>query len=585
MFDLKIAGGTIVDGTGARRFVADIGIRDGRIAAIGPELEGEAQRTLDARGRLVTPGFVDIHTHYDGQVTWDDTLEPSSGHGVTTVVMGNCGVGFAPVEPGREEWLIQLMEGVEDIPGTALSEGIRWEWETFPEYLDALARRRTSVDFATQIAHGAVRGYVMGERGARNEPATPEDIARMRAIVREAIEAGALGVSTSRVLGHRAMDGEPVPGTFAAEDELYGLGYALKDAGAGVFELAPAGADGQDLVNARREIDWMRRLSAEIQRPVTFALLQNEAEPELWRELLQQSIEAADAGAQLRPQIAARPFGLMIGLETHHAFAKRPSFVALKASARSTAELVRALRRPEVKAAILSESDLPPDASNLFDGMTAVVQATLDKLYVLGDPPDYEPTAERTVSAIARARGVDPLEAAYDLFLEEDGHAMLMLPIFNYHDGDHEVIRQQLTHPFAVSGLSDGGAHCGMICDASIPTFLLTHWARDRSRGEKLELEWVVKKQTRDTAELFGLSDRGTLEVGQKADLNVIDFEHLVLRSPRIARDLPAGGRRLLQQAEGYDYTVVSGVVTRERGKDTGARPGRLIRGAQRRGA
>jgi N-acyl-D-aspartate/D-glutamate deacylase len=581
MFDLKIEGGTIVDGTGAPRFVGDVAISHGKIAAIGPKVEGEARRTVDATGRLVTPGFLDIHTHYDGQVTWDETLEPSSGHGVTTVVMGNCGVGFAPVRPGKEEWLIQLMEGVEDIPGTALSEGIQWDWESFPGYLDALEKRRTSVDFGTQIAHGAVRGYVMGERGARNEPATPEDIAEMRAIVREAIEAGALGVSTSRVLGHRAMDGEPVPGTFAAEDELYALGHALKDAGSGVFELAPAGADGQDLVNAPKEVDWMRRLSAEIQRPVTFALLQNGTEPDLWRDLMRESIAAAAEGAQLRPQIAARPFGLMIGFQTHHAFAKRPTFVALKEETGSLTALAAELRKPEVKAAILAEEDLPPDPSNIWDGMTSAVAASLDKLYVLGDPPDYEPTKDRTVAAIAEARGVDPLETAYDLFLEQDGHAMMMMPVFNYHDGNHDVIREQLTHPFAVSGLSDGGAHCGMICDASIPTFMLTHWARDRSRGEKLELEWIVKKQTSDTAELFGLGDRGTLEVGRKADLNVIDFENLTLRSVHMSHDLPAGGRRLLQEAEGYDLTIVSGEITRDHGKDTGARPGRLIRGAR----
>ena len=581
MFDLKIRGGTIVDGTGAEPYTGDVAVLDGRIAAVGESVEGEARRTIDAGGRLVTPGFVDVHTHYDGQVTWDDTFEPSAGHGVTTVVMGNCGVGFAPVEPGREEWLIQLMEGVEDIPGTALSEGIRWEWETFPEYLDALEKRRTAIDFGTQIAHGAVRGYVMGERGARNEPATPEDIERMRAIVREAIEAGALGVSTSRVLGHRAMDGEPVPGTFAAEDELYGLGYALKDAGAGVFELAPAGADGQGLVGARREVEWMRKLSAETGRPMTFALLQNEAEPDLWRELMSESLAAAADGARLYPQIAARPFGLMIGFQTHPPFAKRPTFAALRQRTGTLAELAAELRRPEVKRAILAEADLPPDPSNLFDGMTATVGKMLHKLYALGDPPDYEPGADRTVAAIAEARGVEPLEAAYDLFLEEDGQALLMLPMFNYHDGNHDVIREQLTHPYAVSGLSDGGAHCGMICDASIPTFMLSHWARDRSRGEKLDLAWVVKKQTRDTAELFGLGDRGTLEAGKKADLNVIDFERLRLRSARMAHDLPAGGRRLLQEAEGYEYTIVSGEIVRRDGRDTGARPGRLVRGAR----
>ncbi len=580
MFDLKITGGTIVDGTGAEPYVGDVAIADGRIVAVGPSVDGEAARTIDAAGKLVTPGFVDIHTHYDGQVTWDETLEPSSGHGVTTVVMGNCGVGFAPVKPGKEEWLIQLMEGVEDIPGTALSEGIEWKWESFPEYLDALAERRTSIDFGAQIAHGAVRAYVMGERGARNEPATPEDIRRMRSLVREAIDAGALGVSTSRVLGHRAMDGEPVPGTFAAEDELFGLGLALKDAGRGVFELAPAGADGQDLVNARKEVDWMRKLSAEIGRPVTFALVQNDTEPDLWKEIMDESVAAADEGAQLYPQVAARPFGLMIGLQTHHGFAKRPTLVALKERCGSLEELVAELRKPETKAAILAEEDLPPNDADIFDGLTALVRMVLDKLYVLGDPPDYEPGSDKTVAAIAESRKQDPLECLYELSLEDGGRAMMMLPMFNYSEGSHDAIRQQMTHPYSVSGLSDGGAHCGMICDASIPTFMLTHWTRDRSRGEKLDLAWVVKKQSRDTAELFGLTDRGTLEVSKKADVNVIDYDRLTLRSVRMAHDLPAGGRRLLQEAEGYDYTIVSGEITRKDGADTGARPGRLVRGA-----
>jgi len=581
MFDLKITGGRIVDGTGAPAYQGEVAIKDGKIAAIGASVPGEAAQTIDATGRIVTPGFVDVHTHYDGQVTWDDNLDPSGGHGVTTVVMGNCGVGFAPVRPGQEEWLIQLMEGVEDIPGTALSEGITWDWETFPEYLDALEKRKTSVDFGTQLAHGALRAYVMGERGAKNEPATPEDIAQMRELTRQAIEAGALGVSTSRVLGHRAMDGEPVPGTFAAEDELFGLGYALRDAGAGVFELAPAGADGQDLVNAKREVDWMKKLSAEIERPVTFAMLQNETEPGLWREIMTESIEAAEQGAQLYPQIAARPFGLMIGLQTHHAFARRPTFVRLRDETDSLAALAAAMREPANKRAILSEENLPADPGNLFDGIADMIAVMLHRLYAIGDPPDYEPTPDRCVAAIAEANGVEPLEAAYDLFAAGDGTNMLMMPIFNYVDGDHEVIREMLTNPFCVSGLSDGGAHCGMICDASIPTFMLTHWARDRSRGDKLELEWVVKKQTKDTAELFGLTDRGTLEVGKKADLNVIDFDNLKLRSIKLVHDLPAGGRRLLQKAEGYDYTIVSGEVTRRNGEDTGARPGRLVRGAR----
>jgi len=581
MFDLKITGGTLVDGTGTAAYAGEVAIKDGRIAAVGASVPGEAAQEIDATGRIVTPGFVDVHTHYDGQVTWDDQLDPSGGHGVTTVVMGNCGVGFAPVQPGKEEWLIQLMEGVEDIPGTALSEGITWEWESFPQYLDALEKRHTSVDFGTQLAHGALRAYVMGERGAKNEPATPDDIAEMRRLTKEAIEAGALGVSTSRVLGHRAMDGEPVPGTFAAEDELFGLGHALRDAGAGVFELAPAGADGQDLVNAKREVEWMKKLSAEIERPVTFAMLQNETEPNLWREIMDESIAAAEEGAQLYPQIAARPFGLMIGLQTHHPFARRPTFKRLAEENRSIEALAKALQDPANKAAILAEENLPADPNNLFDGMSDMIAVMLHRLYVIGDPPDYEPTPDRSVAAIAEANGVEPIEAAYDAFVAGDGTNMLMMPIFNYVDGNHEVIREMISHPYCVSGLSDGGAHCGMICDASIPTFMLTHWARDRSRGDKLDLEHVVKKQTKDTATLFGLTDRGTLEVGKKADVNVIDFDNLKLRSIKLVHDLPAGGRRLLQKAEGYEYTIVSGEITRRNGEDTGARPGRLVRGAR----
>ncbi|WP_420638989.1 N-acyl-D-amino-acid deacylase family protein [Candidatus Poriferisocius sp.] len=581
MLDKVIANGTVVDGTGADRFTGHIGIKDGKVAVVdrsgGPA--PEAATTIDADGLVVTPGFVDCHTHYDGQVTWDEKLQPSSGHGVTTVVMGNCGVGFAPVRPGTEEWLIQLMEGVEDIPGAALSEGISWGWETFPEYLDVLDERRLSIDVATQVAHGAVRGYVMGERGARNEPATPADIEAMYAISREALEAGALGVSTSRTLGHRAIDGEPVPGTFAAEDELFGLGRALADAGAGVFELAPAGAAGLDLVAPPKEMDWMRRLSARFDVPVSFALLQVDGAPDLWREMMDESLRATDEGARVYPQIAGRPFGMLIGLQTNHAFAKRPNFVSR--AHLPFDELVAELRTPAVRQAILAEDDLPPNPNVLFDQMPALVARMLHRLYVIGDPPDYEPTGDRTVAALAEARGVEPMEMLYDLCLEDDGHALMMLPMFNYFEENHDVIREQLLHPAGVSGLSDGGAHCGMICDASIPTFMLTHWTRDRSRGEQLPLEWVVKKQTHDTAALYGLGDRGTLEVGKRADVNVIDHQALTLRSPRVVHDLPAGGRRLDQEAVGYVATLVAGEVTRSHGSDTGARPGRLVRGAR----
>ncbi|HEY2302893.1 MAG TPA: amidohydrolase family protein [Acidimicrobiales bacterium] len=582
MFDLKVTAGTIVDGTGSDPFVGDVGITDGVIVAVRPGggLEGVAAETIDAAGLLVTPGFVDVHTHYDGQVTWDEVLDPSTGHGVTTLVMGNCGVGFAPVQAGREQWLINLMEGVEDIPGTALNEGIRWDWESFPQYLDALDQRRLSVDVGAQVAHGAVRAYAMGERGARNEPATASDIAVMARIVQEAIEAGALGFSTSRTLGHRAMDGEPVPGTFAAEDELFGLGRAMAAGGRATFELAPAGAAGEDLVAPKREVDWMCRLAEEIGMPVSFALLQVSGAPTMWRELMDESLRATERGAPVFPQVAGRPFGMLIGWQTHHAFAKRPTYRAL-AGRLPFDELVTELARPPVRRAILAEADLPPDPAVLFDSMNRMVQGSIERLYVLGDPPDYEPTADRTVSALARADGMEPFAKLYDLLLEQQGRALLMLPFFNFADGNHDAIRDMLTHPAGVSGLSDGGAHCGLICDASIPTFLLTHWARDRSRGERLPLAYVVKKQTHDTAALYGLDDRGVIRTGKKGDLNVIDFSRLRLHTPRVANDLPAGGRRLLQAADGYVATVVSGQVTRRHGRDTGARPGRLVRGAR----
>jgi N-acyl-D-amino-acid deacylase len=580
--DLVIRGGTIVDGTGADRFVGDVAVKDGLIVEVrrGGGIETEAAEAIDATGLVVAPGFVDIHTHYDGQVTWDEVLDPSAGHGVTTVVTGNCGVGFAPVRPGSEDWLISLMEGVEDIPGTALHEGITWGWETFPEFLDVLDRRHLAVDVGTQIAHGPLRAYVMGSRGAANEPATGEDSDAMAAMVREAIEAGALGFSTSRTLAHRAMDGEPVPGTFAAEDELFGLGRAVAAGGRAVFELSPMGTAGEDIVAPRQEVDWMRRLAGETGVPVSFSLVQIDAAPTLWRELMDESLGALDAGAPLYPQVAARPFGMLIGFPNYHAFSKRPTYRAL-ADRLAPGELAEQLAKPAVRDAILSEDDLPPDPSVLFDGMSTFVQMSLDRLYVLGDPLDYEPTPDRTVAKIAAGRGEDPLATLYDLLLEHDASQFLMLPFFNYTDGNCDAIHDMLTHPAGISGLSDGGAHCRMICDASYPTFLLTHWARDRTRGPRFPLEYVVKKQTSDTAALFGLEDRGVVAPGKKADLNVIDLDGLVLERPHMARDLPAGGPRLLQGARGYVATIVSGEVTRRHGQDTGARPGRLVRGAR----
>jgi len=574
MHDLVIHGGTVVDGTGAPGRTADITVSDGRITGVGDHRGEAAVRTLDADGLLVTPGWVDIHTHYDGQATWDEVLAPSSWHGVTTLVTGNCGVGFAPARPDRHEWLIGLMEGVEDIPGTALSEGMTWGWETFPEYLDTLDRRRWTVDVGTQIAHGAVRSYVMGERGARNEPATPEDIAAMKRVVKEAIAAGALGFSTSRTLAHRAIDGEPVPGTYAAEDELFGIGAALGELGTGIFELAPAGTAGEDILAPKEEVDWMRRLSAAIQRPVTFAMVQVDAAPDLWRELMDESLRAVSDGADLWPQVAGRGFGLLSGHFTTYCLLDQiPAYQELKDRGLSADELVTALRTPEVRGAIESWQPDPATAERMVQAFVTT--------FILGDPPEYEPGPERSLAGIAAATGRPALSVAYDAMLEDDGRGLLYVPILNYSDGDLHSAREMLLHPRAAAGLGDGGAHCGVICDASQPTFMLTHWTRDRVRGERLPLEWIVKKQTLDTARLYGLTDRGTVEPGMLADLNVIDYDHLQLTNPRVVDDLPAGGKRLLQGAVGYVETIKSGVTTFRDGVDTGARPGTLVRGAR----
>jgi len=565
VLDVVIRGGQVVDGTGGPRVTADVGIRDGRIAEVG-RVASRGRREIDADGRLVLPGWVDVHTHYDGQVTWDPQLTPSSWHGVTTVVMGNCGVGFAPVAPDRHDWLIGLMEGVEDIPGSALAEGIRWEWEGFPAYLDAVERRPHALDVAAQVPHGALRAYVMGERGADPAQAPTEDeIHTMGRLVAEAVEAGALGFTSSRTRNHRTRDGDPTPSLTAGPDELLGVARALGRTGRGVFEMV---ADFRDL---DEEFGLLRRMVEVSGRPMSISVAQHDGAPGQWRELLARIAKAADQGLPMAAQVPVRAIGLLLGLEaTLHPFVGHPAFRPLAGLPR--AEQVARLREPALRARLLAEE--PPRA-------LAFLLGRFDRLFRLGDPPDYEPRAEDSAAAEAGRRGVEPAEVALDWMLEDGGRALLYRPFLNYTDDHLDVSREMLLHPHAVPGLGDAGAHCGMICDGSFPTFLLTHWARDRQRGERLPLEWLVKRQTADTAALVGLRDRGVLAPGMKADCNVVDFDALRLAPPQVVFDLPAGGRRLVQRAEGYAATLVSGEVVREGGEATGALPGRLVRGAR----
>ncbi|MEY3361671.1 MAG: hypothetical protein RL531_1390 [Actinomycetota bacterium] len=572
MTDLVITGGLLVDGTGSTPRRADVAVTDGiitEVADVGTLAGTLARETIEADGLIVTPGFVDVHTHYDGQVTWDPLLSPSSWHGVTTVVMGNCGVGFAPAAPDRHDWLIQLMEGVEDIPGAALSEGIRWEWESFPEYLDAVDRAPKVLDVGAQIPHGAVRAYVMGERGARNEPATPADIDAMAAIVRDAISAGALGFSTSRTIAHMAIDGEPVPGTFAAEDELFGLGRALAEVGGGIFELAPAGALGEDLAAPDREMDWMRRLGAACGRPISFAMTQNDHDPGAYRRMLDLATDAARAGAAVHPQVAGRPVNLLLGLQTFHPFAYCPSWGPI--GILPLAARVERMRDPEVRRTLVAEAREPDEVMRQF----------LDpaRAFPLTDPPDYEPPASASIAAIAARTGREPMDVFYDAVIADDGRAFVMRPLLNFTEGNLDAVREMLLHPTTTWGLGDGGAHAGTTCDASTPTTMLTHWGRDRADG--IPLEVVVEKMTARTAALYGLGDRGRVLPGLRADLNVIDHDHLTLHAPEMVHDLPAGARRFVQRASGYVATIVRGRVTMREGVETGARPGALIRGAR----
>lgn len=571
MHDLVIRGGTVVDGTGAAGRTADVAVSGGRIAEVG-RVDGRTRRVVDADGLLVTPGFVDVHTHYDGQATWDPLLTPSVWHGVTTVVMGNCGVGFAPAEPERRQWLVGLMEGVEDIPGAALSDGIRWEWESFGEFLDALERMPRALDIGTQVPHAAVRAYVMGDE-CGNETATPEQVEKMAEIVRGGLAAGALGFTTSRTTIHRAVDGTPVPGTWAAEDELLAMAQVIAEHGRGVFELAPAGIVGEDVLAPEQELGWIRRVAEATGVRISFLMNQHDADPRQWERMLDLARSAWSDGLDVRPQVQGRPVNVLVGHETtFNPFSGLPRYREELADL-PLHERVQAMRRDDVRASLLADE---PDEHDL---LAAIIGWRWDRIFPLGDPPDYEPPPEASIAACAARDGRDPKEVVYDELLRDDGRAMLMFAALNYADGDLEPVRTMLNEPRVMLGGSDGGAHCGTICDASMPTFMLTHWSRDRTRGARLPLEWVVKKQTADTASAYGFADRGTVRPGARADLNVVDYDRLQLRTPRVVRDLPSGASRLVQRADGYRLTAVAGQVIAENGEDTGARPGRLVRG------
>ncbi len=565
MHDLVIREGTIADGTGAPTFTGDVAIDGNRVVAVGA-VEEKGRREIHADGLLVTPGWVDIHTHYDGQVTWDPEVSPSGWHGVTTVVTGNCGVGFAPARAADRDWLIQLMEGVEDIPGSALAEGMSWNWESFPEYLDEVERTQRVLDVAAMVPHGALRAFVLGE-GRGNDEANSEEIAEMAALVKEAVGAGAIGASTTRTILHRAKDGELAAGTYAPADELIAIGEALGKAGHRVFSLA------SDMMDLDGEFAWMSEISRRAGVPVTYQVLQPDFAPDLWREWVDRGVAANRQGAWLVPQVAGKPTSLMVGFESKtHPFSHHRAYAEI--ADLPLAKRVARLRTPEVRAAILAEDPTP-------GGFVALMLASLHKLFPLGDPPDYEPAPESAVAAVAAREGRPPMEVLYDLMLARDGHELLYLPILDYAAGNLDAVREMLIHPATVLGLGDGGAHCGVLCDASLPTFMLSHWARDRHRGEKLPVEQVVHLQTRRTAQLYGFGDRGVLAAGYLADVNVIDHEGLALEAPELVYDLPAAGQRMIQRARGYIATVKSGTVVRDHDAATGALPGRLLRGPQ----
>jgi N-acyl-D-aspartate/D-glutamate deacylase len=568
--DLVIRGGTVVDGTGAPRRTADVAIRDGIVTEVG-DVTGRSRREIDADGALVTPGFVDIHCHYDGQATWDERLQPSSWHGVTTVVMGNCGVGFAPVHDQDHERLIQLMEGVEDIPGAALAEGLSWEWTDFPGFLDAVDRRPHDLDVAAQVPHAAVRLHVMGERGADHEEvATPEEVAEMGRVVAAAIQAGALGFTTSRTRNHKTSTGAYTPTLTAERAELIGIAEAVGATGTGVLQLVG------DFLDLDHEFGTLLEMMRASGRPLSFSLVQSPLAPDQFREMLARLEAAVAEGLDMRAQVAPRAVGLLLGLDcTLNPFLTNPVWqeVADQPAARQAATM----SDPEFRRRVLEAHEVGRARGKVGGGLIGM----FDRMFPLTDPPEYEPDVGDSVSGLAQRAGVEPAEWAYDFMLGDGGSAMFYVPFLNYADGNLDTTREMLAHPRTVPGLSDGGAHVGTICDGSFPTFLLTHWGRDRQRGELFDLEYLVRLHSQDTARTVGLLDRGVLAPGMRADLNVIDFDRLGVSRPEMHHDLPAGGRRVLQRATGYRHTVVAGVETYADGEATGELPGRLVRGAQ----
>jgi N-acyl-D-aspartate/D-glutamate deacylase len=561
--DLVIRGGLVADGLGGEPVAADVAVDASTIVAVGP-VAGRGREEIDAAGLLVTPGFVDIHTHYDGQATWDSRVTPSSWHGVTTAVMGNCGVGFAPVRPDAHDRLISLMEGVEDIPGAVLDEGIEWTWESFGEYLDAVEQRPHDIDLCAQLPHGALRLYVMGERAARLEEATEDDAAAMRRLATEAMRAGAIGFSTSRTLNHRTATGDPTPSLRAGADELEAIASGVADAGHGVVELISDFWPDPDA-----EFAMIRNLVERTGCPLSVSLAQSHQRPEAWRDLLAQIERAAADGLPIRAQVAPRPVGLLLGLQSSfHPFSGHPAFKEI--AGQPLDAQVAALRDPVFRARLLEGERPDGPGRRLVD---------YRRMYPLGEVPDYEPAPETSVQRMAEARGVDPAELTIDLLAEHGGRNFLFVPFSNYADGDLNACREMLAHPDTVFGLGDGGAHVGIIADASFPTYALSHWARDRSHG-RMPVGWVVAQLTSATARAVGLNDRGVVAEGRRADLNVIDFDHLSCEAPVMAYDLPAGGKRLLQRARGYRATVVGGEVTYRDGEPTDALPGRLVRAA-----